>query len=295
MGVPILRGGRVLGVLVVQNRTLRHYTEDEIEALQTIAMVVAELVASGELVNPLEMAPEPTASASLPMRLDGVRLNAGLAHRRRRCCTSRASSSARSSPRIRRPSWSACASAVAAMQQRDRRAARRRATSSAAASIATSSRPIACSPPTAAGSQRIAEAVRSGLTAEAAVQKVAGRHARAHEQVERSLSARAAARSRGPRQPPAAASRRAAARPQPRPSCPTEFILVARSMGPAELLDYDRRRLKALVLEEGSPTAHVAIVARALDIPVVGRVEDVLSRGRGRRHRRRRRRRRRRC
>src|SRR6201994_3015114 len=48
MGVPIPRGGRVLGVLVVQNRTQRHYTEEEIEALQTTAMVLAELVASGE-------------------------------------------------------------------------------------------------------------------------------------------------------------------------------------------------------------------------------------------------------
>ena len=59
------RGGRVLGVLVVQNRTPRHYTEDEIEVLQTIAMIVAELAASGELVNPLEMAQsQPKASPS---------------------------------------------------------------------------------------------------------------------------------------------------------------------------------------------------------------------------------------
>ena len=65
MGVPILRGGRVLGVLVVQNRTLRHYAEDEIEVLQTIAMIVAELVASGELVNPLEMA-QSRAGANAP-------------------------------------------------------------------------------------------------------------------------------------------------------------------------------------------------------------------------------------
>ena len=50
--------------------------------------------------------------------------------------------------------------------------------------------------------------------------------------------------------------------------------LVAHSMGPAELLDYAHRRIKGLVLEEGSPTAHVAIVARAFDIPVVGRVEE---------------------
>src|SRR6266446_7578194 len=78
MGVPILRGGRVLGVLVVQNRTLRHYTEDEIEVLQTIAMIVAELAASGQLVNPLEIA-QSQGGGMLPMRLVGVRLNAGLA------------------------------------------------------------------------------------------------------------------------------------------------------------------------------------------------------------------------
>src|SRR5258707_10192253 len=80
IGVPILRGGRVLGVLVVQNRTPRHYTEDEVEALQTIAMVLAELAASGELVNPLEMA-QSRSGASLPVRLDGIRLNPGLAIR----------------------------------------------------------------------------------------------------------------------------------------------------------------------------------------------------------------------
>ena len=55
---------------------------------------------------------------------------------------------------------------------------------------------------------------------------------------------------------------------------PTEFILVAHAMGPAELLDYAHRRIKGLVLEEGSPTSHVAIIARAFDIPVVGRVEE---------------------
>src|SRR5437868_2562508 len=56
------------------------------------------------------------------------------------------------------------------------------------------------------------------------------------------------------------------------PELPGEFILVAHSMGPAELLDYAHRRIKGLVLEEGSATAHVAIVARAFDIPVVGRM-----------------------
>src|SRR5207302_8769183 len=59
---------------------------------------------------------------------------------------------------------------------------------------------------------------------------------------------------------------------------PPEFILVARAMGPAELMDYARWRITGLLLEEGSPTAHVAIVARAFDIPVVGRVQDATSR-----------------
>jgi phosphotransferase system enzyme I (PtsP) len=58
---------------------------------------------------------------------------------------------------------------------------------------------------------------------------------------------------------------------------PEEAIVVARTMGPADLLDYDRSRLKGLVLEEGSQNAHVAIVARALDIPVLGRCQDLMQ------------------
>jgi len=46
LGVPLLRGGRVVGVLVVQNRTRRNYSEDDAETLQTVAMIVAELAAS---------------------------------------------------------------------------------------------------------------------------------------------------------------------------------------------------------------------------------------------------------
>src|SRR3546814_11413380 len=50
---------------------------------------------------------------------------------------------------------------------------------------------------------------------------------------------------------------------------------LARNLGPAELLEYDRRRLKGVVLEEGSLTAHVTIVARAMGVPVLGRVRDL--------------------
>ncbi len=63
----------------------------------------------------------------------------------------------------------------------------------------------------------------------------------------------------------------------PEGDVPEQAVVVAWNMGPAELLDYDVDRIKALVLEEGSPTSHVAIVARALQIPVVGRLDGLLD------------------
>jgi phosphotransferase system enzyme I (PtsP) len=58
---------------------------------------------------------------------------------------------------------------------------------------------------------------------------------------------------------------------------PENAIIVARTMGPAALLDYDRSRLRGLVLEEAGPTSHIAIVARALGIPAVGEVQNATS------------------
>jgi phosphotransferase system enzyme I (PtsP) len=56
---------------------------------------------------------------------------------------------------------------------------------------------------------------------------------------------------------------------------PHDAILIARNLGPAELLEYDRRKLKGVILEEGSLTAHVTIVARAMGVPVLGRVRGI--------------------
>lgn len=57
MGVPILRGGRVVGVVVVQNREERTYTEESIEVLETVAMVLAELLTVAQMVNRQELLP----------------------------------------------------------------------------------------------------------------------------------------------------------------------------------------------------------------------------------------------
>src|SRR5205085_3600252 len=54
-----------------------------------------------------------------------------------------------------------------------------------------------------------------------------------------------------------------------------DSVLVARNLGPADLLEYDRRRLKGVLLEEGSLTSHMTIVARAIGIPVIGRLHDI--------------------
>ena len=57
---------------------------------------------------------------------------------------------------------------------------------------------------------------------------------------------------------------------------PDDIVLVARNPGPAELLDYDSSRLRGLVTEDGTATSHVSIIARALGIPVVGKVDGLM-------------------
>ena len=274
MGAPILRGGHVLGVLVVQNRTPRHYTEDEVEVLQTIAMIVAELAASGDLVNPLEIA-QGQGGTLLPLRIVGVRLNAGLAlgpavlHEPKVIIRQVVAEDVEGElARLR--------GAVAAMREAidELVATSRQFGAGEHHDVIETYRMFAADRGWVA---RIADAIRSGLTAEAAVEKVAddtrGRMMQVSDPYLRErlfdledLANRLQQHLSG--HPPSAAWA----------ELPAEFILVARAMGPAELLDYGRRRIMGLVLEEGSPTAHVAIVARAFDIPVVGRVEDATSR-----------------
>src|SRR6187455_2183578 len=77
LGVPVLRAGNTLGVLVVQNRARRTYTEEEEEALQTTAMVVAEMIASGELTSLARPGAEPAARHS--QQVEGAILSDGIA------------------------------------------------------------------------------------------------------------------------------------------------------------------------------------------------------------------------
>lgn len=273
MGVPILHGGRVVGVLVVQNKTRRQYDEEEVETLQTIAMVLAELVASGELVNPNE-ARQVDGIGLLPLRVEGIRLNTGLAM----------GLAVLHEPRI--VIKKVVAEDTDAEQERFRQAL---------AGLHDALDSMLASADLAAGEHRdiletyrmfaedrgwlgrIGEAIASGLTAEAAVQRVFDEtRARMREVADPYIRERL----HDLQDLTNRVLQHLAGRPGESNGVPLpdDMVVVARNMGPAELLDYDRSRLRAVVLEEGSPTAHVAIVARALDIPVVGRAADILAR-----------------
>src|SRR5574340_1211984 len=75
LGVPVLRGGATIGVLVVQNRARRTYSAEEVEELQTTAMLLAEMIASGELQG---LAEQEAAAAVRPLALKGVGIADGL-------------------------------------------------------------------------------------------------------------------------------------------------------------------------------------------------------------------------
>ncbi len=274
MGVPILRGGRVLGVLAVQNRTQRHYTEEEIEALETIAMVVAELVAGGDLVGRDEIR-QADGIGLLPLRLEGLAINAGVAigqavlHEPRIVLRQMIAEDPNRELERLRGAVAGMHEAIDAML--------------AAADIAPGGehRDILESYRMFAEDRgwlgRIAEAVKGGLTAEAAVLKVKNDTRARMAQVadtylrERLLDLDDLANRLIQHLSDGGV-------PAPPGRLPENAILVARNMGPAELLDYDRSRLRGLVLEEGAPTAHVSIVAAALGIPVLGRVANLLGR-----------------
>src|SRR5918911_3626679 len=73
LGVPILRGGNTLGVLVVQNRAHRTYSEEEVEALQVTSMLLAEMIASGELQSIVR--PGEDISIHRPIALSGAAIS----------------------------------------------------------------------------------------------------------------------------------------------------------------------------------------------------------------------------
>lgn len=272
LGVPILRAGRVLGVLAVQNVTSRNYTDEEVEALETVAMLLAELFAGGEIALFDETSSGNDAQGK-PMGLDGLALNEGLAagyvvpHTRGIVI----SQVIADDPEVER---ARLVEAVAEMRGSidDLLARADIAELGEHREVLEVYRMFA---EDKGWIGRIDEAILSGLTAEAAVEKIqVDTRARMSKVKDPYLKERLSdLEDLGNRLLHHLLELDGA----DTQDLPDEMVLVARNLGPAELLDYDAERLRAVVLEEGSPTAHVVIMARALNIPVIGRCRDIVT------------------
>ncbi len=272
LGVPILRSGNTLGVLVVQNRAKRNYVEEEVEALQTTAMVLAEMIASGELSALATPGAEPAARHAI--HLTGAILSEGIAlghvvlHEPRVVITNYIAEDVQKEVKRLDNALNTLRADLDSLFERGDVAdgGEHRDVLEAYRMFANDH----------GWSHRLHEAVGTGLTAEAAVERVQSdtraRMLRSTDPYLRErlhdledLGYRLMRQLMGRDHAPS------------REQLPDNAILVARNMGPAALLDYDRKRLRGLVLEEGTTNSHVAIVARALGIPAVGEVANAVG------------------
>ena len=269
LGVPILRAGNTLGVLVVQNRARRTYTEEEEEALQTTAMVLAEMIASGELSSLARPGAEPAARHALHLvgtsLSDGIALGHVVLHEPRVVITNVIADDV---PKELKRLDAAIATFRADLDRLLDHG--EMAEGGEHREVLEAYRMFGYDQ---GWLHKMREAVATGLTAEAGVERVQSdtraRMLRASDPYLRDrlhdlddLANRLMRVLMGQDHAPS------------REQLPENAILVARSMGPAALLDYDRKRLRGLVLEEGGPTSHVSIVARALGIPAVGEISN---------------------
>ncbi|MGC4251107.1 MAG: phosphoenolpyruvate--protein phosphotransferase [Sphingobium sp.] len=269
-GVPIVRRERSIGVLCVQHVEPRRYEEVEIEALQTVAMVLSELIANAELADdgPVDQREQETGTVVL----HGLQLVMGMAR----------GHAVFHQPRVH----------IEHTVAEDVEAERQRLVSAFAKMREQVDRMTGAIDFGMEGEhqevletykmfaydegwiRRINEAIDSGLTAEAAIERVQQRTRMRMRQIDdpllqdrmhdlEDLSNRLLRIVSGQLGTAAQLGLR------------QDAILIARNLGPAELLEYDRRRLKGVILEEGSLTAHVTIVARAMGVPVLGRVRNI--------------------
>ncbi len=263
LGVPLIRSGKTLGVLVVQNRAAREYSNDEIEAAQAVATLLAEIAASGELLSQ-EETEAVGAMLHRPEKLKGFGIVSGIA-------LGKAVFLQPPTPKHRVFAKDPAAEATRLesgltdlRQSVDDMLTSNASLSGVSREVLETYRLFAYD---RGWKDRLRAAVFSGLTAESAVEQVAAEN-RARMSQSRDpylrerlhdlddLSNRLLRHLSG--------DQNVGQRP-----LYDETILFARTMGPAELLEYDRKRLKGLVLGEVSATSHVAIVARALKLPMV--------------------------
>ncbi|HYI42491.1 MAG TPA: phosphoenolpyruvate--protein phosphotransferase, partial [Sphingomicrobium sp.] len=268
-GVPIIRRESPIGVLSVQHAEPRRYADVEIEALQTVAMVLSELIAAAHLVDGARRGARRDAG---PVRLTGLKLVKGMAKGQAVFHQPRVIVEHTVADDIEAERERVYAAFRKMREQIDNMAREAEfGTAGEHQEILETYRMFAYDE---GWSRRINAAIDSGLTAEAAIERVQQRtRARMREIDDPLLQERMHDLEDLSNRLMRIVSGRMGTAAQT--GLTHDTVLVARNLGPAELLEYDRRRLKAVILEEGSLTAHVTIVARAMGIPVVGRLHDI--------------------
>ena len=270
-GVPIVRREDAVGVLCVQHVDPRKYGEVEIEALQTVAMVLSELIANAGLIDNAAARGSKQVNTAATS-LTGLKLVEGMAsgfavYHQPRITIEHTVAEDTEAERHR------VYSAFDKMREQLDKMANQAEFGGDGEhrEVLEMYKMFAYDE---GWSRRINEAIDSGLTAEAAIERVQQRTRMRMRQIDdplladrmhdlEDMSNRLLRIVSGQLGTAAQAGLR------------QDTILIAKNLGPAELLEYDRRRLKGVVLEEGSLTAHVTIVARAMGVPVIGRVKDV--------------------
>lgn len=270
LGVPILRGGNTLGVLVVQNSVKRTYSEEEIEVLETIAMLLAEMIASGELQTIVRPGTEIAARRPIALKgsavADGVGLGHVVLHQPRVIVTQIVAEDTNRELERLGESIEAMRANIDQLLDGDGSLGDHREVLETFRMFANDRGWL----------RRLREAVSTGITAEAAVERVQN-DARARLQRQTDPYLRERLHDLDDLANRLLHQLTGQALIAPPETLPDNAILVARSMGPAALLEYDRRRLRGLVLEDAGNSSHVAIVARSLGIPTVGDVANITS------------------
>lgn len=271
LGVPILRGGNTLGVLDVQNKARRVYTDEEIEALQTTAMLLAEMIASGELQSIVR--PGADIAMGRPLSLKGSALADGLGlgyvvlHEPRIVVKQLVAEDAKHEIARLDKAISAMRDSIDSLIERGNMGPGEHR------EVLETFRMVAHD---RGWLRRLREAVSTGLTAEAAVERVQN-DARAKLQRHTDPSMRERLHDLDDLANRLLHELTGQSFVSAHDELPDNAIIVARTMGPAALLEYDRSRLRGLVLEDAGGGSHVAIVARALGIPAAGDVANILD------------------
>ena len=262
VGVPIQRIGEMMGVLVVQNTTARVYDDDEIEALEVVAMVIAEMTEAGAFLGSSGVAAI-QGRRSGAIRVRGRSASDGIAEGHVHLHEPRLVSF---DPIAEDPASerSRLASAMAAVRgDADRLLAQAGRGHSEQRDILEAYRSVAYDK---GWTRRLDEAIDSGLSAEVAVEKV---QSDARARMERVSDPYLRERLADLDDLANRLLRHLLSPDQAAPSdLPEDAVLIARNLGPGELMDL-APSVRAVVLEEGSLSSHAAIVARALSIPMV--------------------------